>query len=234
MNLPKTFFVSGTKRWEEGRSLYDFWIRDYAGVDPANGDALWFQDVLDVNGEPTGERVTTNDYASATRYYQDKTSLPTVQGGFTNFLSYKNFDLNFLFNFAFGAYVYDSTYAGLMDYTNIGYSSSPDVQDRWTQPGDITDVPRLTTSNNDATSTSSRFLFKNDYIRLKSLTFGYNIEADALSQAGFGNMRVYFQGDNLLTWQSHLGIDPEQSLAGTTNSRSIPQRIYSLGLTFDF
>lgn len=230
--LTQDFIIQGTKRWEVGRSLYDFWIRDYAGVDPENGDALWYQDVLDAEGEPTGERVTTNDYGAATRYYQDKTSLPTLQGGFTNFFSVGNFDMNILFNFAVGAYVYDSTYAGLMDYTSIGRTSSPDVRDRWTQPGDITDVPRLTTSQNDATATSSRFLFKNDYLRLKSLNFGYNIKA--ASKAGFGNMRIYFQGDNLFTVQSHKGIDPEQSLGGTTNSRSYPQRIYSAGLTFDF
>ncbi|MDA8596287.1 TonB-dependent receptor [Flavobacteriaceae bacterium] len=232
--LSQEFFITGSKRWEVGRSLYDFWIRDYAGVDPSNGDALWFKDILDAEGNPTGERDVTNSYADATRYYQDKTSLPSIQGGFSNFVKVKNFDLNFLFNFSLGAYVYDSTYAGLMDYTSVGYASHPDAANRWTTPGDITDVPRLTTGQNDATSQSNRFLFKNDYLRLKSLNFGYNIASEGLSNAGFSNARIYFQGDNLFTVQSHQGIDPEQSLAGTTNSRSYPQRIYSFGLTFDF
>lgn len=232
--LTQESFISGTKRWEVGRSLYDFWIREYAGVDPDTGDALFMKEVLDAEGNPTGEMETTNDYASATRMYQDKTSLPTLQGGFTNYFRLGNFDLNVLFNFAVGAYVYDSSYAGLMSYTRIGETASPDMRDRWTAPGDITDVPRITTSNNDANSTSSRFLFKNDYLRLKSLNFGYNLNFKAMKNAGFSQARIYFQGDNLFTVQSHKGIDPEQSLAGTTNSRSYPQRIMSMGLSFNF
>jgi len=233
--LSQDNIISGTKRYEVGRSTYDFWMRDYAGVDPSNGDALWYVYELDDNGNPTDVRTTTNDYAAATRVYQDKTSLPTVIGGLSNFVRVGNWDLNFLFNYSFGAYVYDSTYAGLMGgYARAGNASSPDLQDRWQNPGDITDVPRFTTSSNDSNATSDRFLFKNDYVRLKALTFGYNFESNTLENIGVNNFRIYFQGDNLWTWQSHKGIDPEQSLSGTTNSRSYPSRIYSLGLKFDF
>jgi hypothetical protein len=69
---------------------------------------------------------------------------------------------------------------------------------------------------------------------LKALNLGYNIAKDRLEGIGLSGARFYLQGDNLLTWQSHKGIDPEQSLAGTTDSRSYNQRIVSFGVNVQF
>jgi TonB-linked SusC/RagA family outer membrane protein len=233
--LTQESFISGTKRWEEGRSLYEFWIQEYAGVDPDTGYAMWYTDVLDDAGEPTGERETTTTYSSATRYYIGKSSLPDIIGGFTNYIRVHNFDMNILFNFSLGSYVYDSTYAGLMSgFESPGNAASPDLAKRWQNPGDITDVPLFLASNNDFSTTSTRFLFKNDYARLKALNIGYNVPTEPLSNIGVSSLRFYMQADNLLTFQSHKGIDPEQSLAGTTNNRSFNQRIVSFGLNLEF
>ena len=76
--------------------------------------------------------------------------------------------------------------------------------------------------------------FKNDYIRLKALTLGYSLPASTVERFGMSGLRIFFQGDNLLTFQSHKGIDPEQSLAGTTNNRSYNQKIFSFGINLDF
>ncbi|WP_312355519.1 SusC/RagA family TonB-linked outer membrane protein [Empedobacter sp.] len=218
------FIIDGTKRLEVGGDLYEFYIWEYAGVDPTDGAAMWYKDDAD------GNKVTTKDYSSATRYKQGKSSLPDFEGGFTNYFRYKNFDLNVLFNFSVGAYIYDSTYAGLMNTgASAGYQWSTDINDRWQNPGDITNTPKLTTSQNNYNSTSTRFLFKNDYLRLKALNVGYNFSQRNLQQMGIKGLRIYFQGDNLLTFQSHKGIDPEQSITGTTNSRSYQQRIYTVG-----
>lgn len=111
-----------------------------------------------------------------------------------------------------------------------GRTAHADLEKRWQKPGDITDVPLLLTSNNSFNSQSDRFLFKNDYVRLKALTLGYSLPKTSLERYGISNMRLYLQGDNLFTFQSHKGIDPEQSLAGTTNFRSYNQRIFSIGL----
>lgn len=72
---------------------------------------------------------------------------------------------------------------------------------------DITNVPVNIMANNQNNALSSRFLFKNDFIRLKSLTFGYNVKEDLLETMGVSSMRVFLQGDNVWTWQSHKGID---------------------------
>ena len=118
-------------------------------------------------------------------------------------------------------------------FESLGRAASVDLANRWQQPGDITDVPRLLNSNNDYNSQSDRFLFKNDYIRLKALTFGYTLPTDMVERAGLGKVRFYFQGDNLFTYQTHKGIDPEQSIGGTTNNRSFNQRIYSFGINLE-
>ena len=233
--LTQESFITGTKRWEVGTSLYEFYIREYAGVDSSNGKALWFKEVLDADGEPTGENVTTDEYAEASRYATGKQSLPDFQGGITNTFTYGDFDLNILMNFSVGSYVYDSTYAGLMSsFESLGGAASTDLSNRWQNPGDITNVPRFQNSQNDFNATSTRFLFKNDYLRLKALNFGYNLPTNKIDNLALSKLRIYFQGDNLATMQSHKGIDPEQSLSGTTNNRSFNQRIFSLGINLEF
>ena len=230
-SLSQESFINGSKRWEVGRSIYDFWMQEWAGVDPATGKGQWYVDGLDANGN---RNVTTN-YSAASRNYTGKSSLPDVVGGLTNYFKYKNFDMNILFNFSYGAYVYDSSYASLMTgLKEAGRSGSADLENRWQQPGDITDTPRLFQGTQDYASQSTRFLFKNNYIRLKALNIGYNFPKDVMNSIGVNNIRIYLQGDNLLTFQSHKGIDPEQNFAGTTDSRSYNQRLASLGFSIDF
>lgn len=233
--LTQASFINGSKRWEVGRSLYEFYLQDWAGVDPETGYGMWYKDVLGTDGKPTGERVTTKVYSEATRYYVGKSSLPDFVGGITNFVRYKNIDMNILFNFSCGSYVYDSSYAGLMEgLKSAGRAASQDIEKRWQNPGDITNVPLLLASNNDFNSQSTRFLFRNDYVRLKSLNFGYNFPQSVLDRTSLSKLRLYFQGDNLFTYQSHKGLDPEQSFAGTTDNRSYNLRVISCGLNLEF
>lgn len=233
--LTQGSFVNGTKRWEVGKSLYEFFMQEWAGVDPEDGYGMWYKDVLDVDGNATGEKVTTKVYTDATRNYVNKSSLPKAVGGLTNYFRYNNLDMNILFNFSYGAYVYDSTYASLMEgFETAGRAAHQDVENRWQNPGDITDTPLLLASNNDFNSTSSRFLFKNNYVRLKALNIGYNFPTDLVEKMNLSKLRLYFQADNLWTYQSHKGIDPEQSFAGTTDSRSYNQRVVSFGVNLEF
>lgn len=225
-------FISGNKKWEAGRSLYDFYMPTYAGVNPENGKVMWYKDVKDATTNQV-KRETTEDYNEATREYQDKTSLPDIIGGLTNTFSYKNFDLNFLFNFSIGAYLYDSQLANMQRFSDIN-QASVDVLKRWQKKGDITDVPILTTSRNDFNALSSRFLFRNDYVRLKALTFGYTLPSNITNQVGLDTLRFYLQGDNLWTWQSHKGVDPEQAVSGNTDYRAINMKTVSFGVSLTF
>ncbi len=228
--LPTDEFINGTKKFKVGKSIYDFFIQEWAGVDPSDGYGMWYADILDENGDPSGERRLTKNYSEATRYYQDQ-SLPDVTGGFTTDLTVGNFDFNMLFNFSFGAQVYDSSYAGLMDgFSRPGYTASPDVANRWQMPGDITDTPLLLNAQNDFNGTSTRFLFDNDYVRLRAVTLGYTLPELVTERIHLSKVRLYLRGDNLFTWQTHEGLDPEQNLAGTTDSRSSILKTVSFGL----
>lgn len=232
--LPQDEILSGSKRYVVGGSIFDFFIREWAGVDPADGRGMWFMDELDTNGDVVG-RTTTKSYDQATRYDQKKSSLPDIEGGFTSFLRYKQFDLNVLFNFSFGAYLLDTDYSTLINpFENPGGSAHPDNFKAWNAPGDITNFPLLLASNNDHASRSSRFLFKNDYVRLKSLTFGYNLPEATIERLGLSKFRLFLQADNILTWQSHKGIDPEQAFNGVSNNRSPLSKTITSGIILEF
>ncbi|ALU26244.1 TonB-dependent receptor [Myroides odoratimimus] len=231
-SLTQDSFISGLNRWAEGRSLYDFYLRDWAGVDSNDGYGMWYKDVVDTDGQVIG-RETTKDYNEATRYY-NKSALPKLVGGFNTALSYKNFDFSAFFNFSLGGYIYDNDYSGLMNGMSIGYQSSPDIVNRWQKPGDITDIPVLINSTNNFAATSTRFLYKNDYLRLKALTLGYTLPIESLGKFKLKQARVYVQGENLLTFQSHKGIDPEQAINGVTNYRVPLSATLSVGLNINF
>ncbi|WKS94914.1 SusC/RagA family TonB-linked outer membrane protein [Riemerella columbina] len=223
--------VQGSKRWEVGRSLYDFYIEEYAGVNPDNGNPLWYKDEVDANGNTV--KVTTEDYSQASRYY-NHSSLPWVIGGLNNYIRFKNFDLNTLVNFSFGSYLYDFEYADLMDGTFEGRSSSIDLEQRWQKPGDVTSVPRFSSLNLQGSNRSTRFLFKNDYVRLKALTLGYNFDKEAVGRIGLRNLRLFLQADNMFTWQTHKYTDPEQSLSGLTAGRASNIKTVSFGVKVEF
>jgi TonB-linked SusC/RagA family outer membrane protein len=230
--LPQDQFINGPSLWKEGNSIFDFFIREWAGVDPETGFGTWFIDELDTNGNIIGRSTTTN-YTRATRYLTGKSSLPDIQGGFTSFFKYKQFDLNLLFNFSFGAYLLNQDYSGLINnFKFSGQAAHPDNLNAWQQPGDITDVPLLLVNNNDHSSVSTRFLQKNDWIRLRALTFGYNLPTGTLK--GINKFRLFLQADNLFTWSTLDSTEPEQAFSGTTNNRSPLLKTITAGLTVEF
>ncbi|SDE34351.1 TonB-linked outer membrane protein, SusC/RagA family [Riemerella columbipharyngis] len=234
--LTQKSFLNGSKRWEVGKSLYDFFIPVWLGVDSEDGMGVWQTKTIEADGMVTyGKTKNYTEANSETNREYVGSSLPDFTGGFSNYFKWGNFDLNALFNFSFGSYIYDGQYAGLMSgFSTLGYQQSVDVKNAWTKPGDNTNVPINIVGQNNNNSTSTRFLFKNDYIRLKSLTFGYNIPKELTSSFGVSNFRIFLQADNVWTWQTHKGIDPEQSIAGTTNNRSYNLKTISLGLNLNF
>jgi argonaute-like protein implicated in RNA metabolism and viral defense len=91
-------------------------------------------------------------------------------------------------------------------------------------------VPLLLNASNDFNATSTRFLYKNDWARVKAISVGYNLDKEANEKLKTESIRIFIQGDNLFTFTNHDGIDPEQTLSGLTNSRSSLMRTVTLGL----
>lgn len=225
--------ISGTKRIAEGSDVYQFWLRDYAGVDAANGDALWFRDVVDANGNPTGERETTNNINNAD-FYSLGSAIPDLYGGITNSFSYKGVELSVLVTSQIGGKFYDGNYAALMHQGAYGSNWSTDILDAWQQPGDITDVPRLQNAiaaSASANSQSSRFLFDASYVNIKNITLGYNFPQQWAQNNGLSRLRVFANVDNAFLFTTRKGMDPQRSFAGTSDFSYPMMRNFTFGVT---
>jgi TonB-linked SusC/RagA family outer membrane protein len=244
--LPQDEILTGNKKYTVGSSVYDFYIQDWAGVDPTDGQGMWYKDVIDSEGNRTGQRTTTKDYAQASRYYAGS-SLPDIIGGFNTDLTWGNFDFNMLFSFSFGSQLYDSDYASLMSTTSLGLGLHPDIGKRWQQPGDVTDVPLLVerlpvvnsqgvtnVQSNGYSNQSTRFLFDNDWARLRAVTLGYTLPQNLTQRFYVKSFRVFLRGDNLFTFSALKGGDPEQGIDGGTGLRSSILRTGSIGVNIQF
>ncbi|WDF68827.1 TonB-dependent receptor [Sphingobacterium oryzagri] len=235
-SLPQKAIISGTKRLEVGRSVYDFWLRDWAGVDPANGNPLWYQDVTepDANGVPqVVGKTTTSNYSSATFYYTGS-SLPDVYGGLTNTFGYKGFELSFLFSYSIGGKVLDGDVPALYHNGTAGVAWHRDMAASWTPENTDTDIPRLGGASAQAASQSTRFLYDASYLRLRNLSLSYTIPTSFANKLGLGRLSANILGENLLTFFGHQGMDPEQSVGGTTYFRYPAMRVISGGINIGF
>ena len=225
------WFVDGRYVRKEGYPFNTIYLREYAGVDPETGSALYYDNQQDENGNYTKNKVTDPGQASPIPL---KDITPTISGGFMNTFNYKFIDLSFYLSYSFGGYSYDNASYILQD---DGYSvisnKSTEQRRRWQKPGDITDVPRFVYGNKKGGNyNSSRAIHSTDHIRLKSLILGLNAPKAWLQKLGIGNARIYFSGTNLLTWAAYDQYDPEMS--GVVGFYTPPLKTYAFGLELKF
>jgi TonB-linked SusC/RagA family outer membrane protein len=223
--------VSGTKKISIGHSIFDFWLKDFAGVDASNGDALYYKDVLDANGKVTG-RVLTNNINSATYYYFGS-AIPDINGGLTNTFRYKNFSLSVLLTFAYGGKFYDGNYAGLMSATNYGNALSTDILNRWQKPGDVTNVPRVQNAIANQEGQSNRFLFDASYLNIKNTTLSYTLGKQLADRLHLSNVQVFGTVDNGYLFTAKKGMDPQRAFNGTSDASYPPFRTITFGLNLN-
>jgi TonB-linked SusC/RagA family outer membrane protein len=201
-----------------GRSIDEWRVIRYAGVNPADGRPIWY--------DADGELTYTPDFDDDAQFFGRADE--TGYGGIGNTFSYKGFSLRAFFQFGFGqrAIPQQVTAFGL---NQVGGSFTNGVEQRlteaWRQPGDIATYPAPTRAFTYAESsgyfiTSSDKLYETDYVRLKDVTVSYNLPSSITERAGLGNLRLYVSGLNLVTWTSYIGFDPE--VAGDVTSASIP------------
>lgn len=226
----ETGIISGSKKLSEGKSIYDFWLREYAGVDPATGLALYYRDVRDANGKPTGERVLTNDIARADFYYVGASSIPDFYGGLTNSFRYKSFQLSILTTYSYGGHFYDNNYAGIMHSGSAGIHWHTDILNRWQKPGDVTNVPRLQNATNQD-GASSRFLFDASYVNIKNITISYDLGSILTKKSFVKDAQFFVSVDNAYTFTAKSGGDPQQSFDGTVGAGYPPYRTITFGTT---
>jgi len=234
--------INGSKRWEEGRSRYDFYLLHTAGVDPSNGDQLFYMYEIDADGNSVpvigadGAQETTNDWEATERAYTDDSSIPDVLGSISNSLSYKGFSLDVLVTYGIGGKILDNGYSAMMHSGSYGRSSHPDILNAWRQPGDVTDVPRLQNGSTDLVRTqSTRFLTDASFWALKNINLGYSFDSSITDKIGVDNLRLSITGENLYLKSKRTGLDPQYGLAGTGDGTDFsPSRIFSFGVNLSF
>jgi TonB-linked SusC/RagA family outer membrane protein len=177
----------------EGQPLGMFYMRRFLGVDPATGDALHTDD----------PEIVGNPY-------------PDVFGGFTNNVSFGNFDVRAFLQFSQGNDVFNMMRLfaddGAWSYDN----KFADVTRRWKQPGDITNVPRMSYNGvSGARIVSSRFIEDGSYVRIQDITLGYSLPDRFASVANMTRARVYISGSNLYTFTDYTGYNPDANSAGS-------------------
>lgn len=216
-----------------GGSLYDWYTYEYAGVDPDNGLPLY--NAYTKDPETGEEKVTTvNRTSDASLRQTGLSAIPDFNGGLSTTLEFFGFDLSASTAFQIGGYVMDDSYRDLMGTGNGGETFHKDIFERWTPTHRQSDVPQVQYGDQEANSSSDRFLTAADYFSLRNVTAGYSIPARVLRKAGIARLRVYLTGDNLLLLSRRAGLDPRQHFDVTTGYGYSAIRTCSLGLSLGF
>ena len=205
-----------------GHSVSEFYINRYAGVNSANGDALWY----------TKDGQITNEYNEGDKVMTGKTFDAPWQSGFGTSLAWKGFSLAAQFSWVADRWMFNNDrYFEESNGLYAAYNQSKRLlYDRWKQPGDITDIPRhgVTPQFDD------RFLENASFLRLKNVTLAYAFPQRLLSKSNFfSSARIYLQGQNLLTFTGFTGLDPESS-SNVYKAQYPMSRQFTLGVEVSF
>lgn len=202
----------GNYIYKVGGSLYEAYMRKYAGVNPENGKAQWYSKVLDTDGVWTGESVVTETFADASQYELGSV-LPKLYGGFgTTFKAY-GFDLSAQFSFQLGGRYYDGTYQALMHTSSgIGTAWHKDVLDSWSETNKDSDIPRLDGDTSVGQTAVSNYLISSNYLSVNNITLGYTFPEKVTSYLKIASLRIYVAGDNLAVKSARKGVDPRYSM----------------------
>lgn len=235
-SLPQEEMNSGYFKWREGQSRYNFWGPEYAGVNPDNGNDQFWMKIYDTDAD--GNRVvvdkvlteSTSDVTSDDQKMYLGSSIPDLFGGFTNSFQFAGFDLSVMFYYSIGGLLYDTDYSQMAAYRQ-GFMLHPDLLDKaWTSTNTSGTINRV--NKNTVDVFSAKYLFDNTFVRLRNVTLGYSLPKSVLQKINVQQLRIYVQGDNMLTWGSAVkrGTDPEQSISGTTANRFPTTKNISFGV----
>lgn len=239
-SLPQEEIITGTKKLMVGKDLYAFWLKTWYGVDPADGAALYVLDqtkyptLTDADVRTVNGTVVTTKQSKALYEYQGS-AIPDFFGNVSTTLNVKNWELGLAFNYQFGGKIYDANYANLMTSYIQGGGAHVDLLNRWTTPGQITDVPSLNSSTyTDSGAGSSRWLVDASYVLLRNASLGYNFNKDVLTGIGVSNLKLFVSGENVWMSSKRKGLEANQSFNGTVSNRYSPARIITFGLSTTF
>lgn len=209
-----------------GEDVQSYFIRQWAGADPANGDPLWYRD--------GSKKETTSDFSQAERIIQGSAS-PKGFGGLSTTLTYKFVSLDAQLNYQYGNYIYNTwDFLFISDGAFLGLNHNRKQLQRWQNPGDVTDVPRFEYANSTASNeVSNRYLYKGDFVRLRNLTLGFDLPATWTERIHLSSARLYLRGTNIWThaFDDNITLDPEQPIGGLSDLQFFNPKSYTVGIS---
>lgn len=220
------------QRMEEGKELYGWYMQEWRGVDPNNGDPLW----------TAKDGGVTNDYANAKVDWLGSSPNPKFTGGLQTSASYKNFSLGANIYFLYGSTIYNGSRSSMDNDGRQAQYNQMSIDNglgwsRWEKPGDNATHPLpVYGGNKQSASASSRFLEDGSFLRLRNVNLGYNLPNSTLGGIGMKSARIFVSGDNLFTLSKFSGADPETSLtsSGINSVAGSVNWIYPVNRTFSF
>ena len=208
----------------EGRPIGSFFAVRWAGVNPANGQNLYY----DVDGN------ITDLYTEDDRVFIDKAIYPTYQGGFGFNSNWKNFSLDTQFSFVADIYRNNGSLGVIEDPTLTSLSnSSTSLANAWQQVGDVTGIPALSTES-IRNRLTDRYIEDASFLRLRNITLGYNFDGLLKEGSAISKIKVFVQAENLITWSKWRGWDPESSFRSSDFFDYPTSKIFTLGLDVNF
>ncbi len=240
--MPETVpkFVTGTKQYEVGSSVFEYWLRTYYGVDPTDGAALYVAN----NTAPSATRRLIVNKAGGTdtvttaiangKFEYQGTAIPDFYGSFTQSLSYKGFNVSALFTFQVGGKTYDNNWAALMSSGNYGGALSSEILGRWEKPGDISNIPRMDVGRTaDFNGASSRWLIDASYFNIRNVNISYNLPKNLVNRLKIGSAQIFLSAENLSFNSKRTGLNNQQAFSGVTSNAYPPAKVLTTGLTLN-
>ncbi|MDY7394426.1 SusC/RagA family TonB-linked outer membrane protein [Aureibaculum sp. 2210JD6-5] len=229
--LPQGEIINGTKKLQVGKGLFDYWLRDWYGVDPSDGAGLFVADDPTGSNVRTVNGVTVTTSSSNAKFHYAGSAIPDLTGSITNEFKYKNFSLSTLFTYQLGGETLDGNYQGIMSAGTYGEAKHVDILDRWQQPGDITNVPRMDASSASQWDvTSDRWLTDASNLNLRQANLAYTFNDDVAEKIGLSYLRLYATAENVFSINARKGLNVQQQFNGNTTNVYTPSRIVSFGL----
>ena len=233
--------ISGTKKYKVGHGIYDYWLRQWYGVDSRDGAGLYVYDPSTLWDEatcrvmPNGDKVTTS--TNKALYAYSGTSVPDVYGSLQTSFEWKGLGLTLTMSYQLGGKGWDTLHSAITNTGTFGTALSVDMLGRWQKPGDVTSIPRMDNAQNaNFNATSTRQLVSNNGLWFNSAMIYYTFPK-RITQSIIGSMnslKVHLNAENLALVSARRGYNPFSTFSGVTSYDYSPSRVLTLGVNLTF
>lgn len=219
---------------KEGEPINSFYLPKSAGVNPANGEKLyWIWDDDPETGERTYEITNSRSQALAHREVCGN-RIPDLYGSIANDFRMGNWNVSLLCTYSIGGKILDNVYYGYLYNTYAGETAHKDRAKAWKNPGDVTDIPKVEIGGSSDISYTADDLTNASYFTIKNFSVGYSLPAKWMKSVNLQSVRFTLSGDNLLLVSARKGMNPQYNFSGNTGYAYTPERTVSFGVEINF